>query len=186
MENTEPSRLADMDLVEAATARADMRVSDISGTGDAWVVIVDGLDPVAAVSTDVMHELPPELSLRVVMRERPPAVIAHADASVAKSLISWAFTQMPADGVAMVVDDAGRCRVWAGEDLAEVRDWAGRRSAIDTRLPSDEIHIPKVCRSCGFMSGERLCTAVVSFAEFPDPLPDCPNLGGLTPHRFVW
>jgi hypothetical protein len=182
----EPSRLADMSLVEAVTAAGQTRVREVSAEGCTCIVVLDAERPVAAVPTSVLRDLPPERSLLAIASEGPPTVIADAAASVARSLASWAFQQLPADGAAVIVDDAGACRVWAGEDLAEVRDLAGRRSAIDTRLPGDEVRIPRLCRSCRYSHRDEECPAIVSFAEYPEPMPPCPNPASLSPHQFIW
>jgi hypothetical protein len=186
MQTQEPSRLADMALFEAATAAADMRVADVADVGQTWIVVVDGPAPVAAAPAAALQNMPTELSLRAAIRAWPPAVIAHSAALVTSSLSSWAFTQMSADAPVVVVDDAGSCRVWAGEDLAEVRDWVGRRSAAGPLLIKNPSHIPKICRHCRFESGQELCCAPILFSEYPDPMPDCPNPNRLGLHQFAW
>ena len=175
-----------MGLVDAVTAAGLTRVREVSARDCAWVVVLDAGHPVAAIPTSALPDLPPERSLLAVAADLPPTVIADAAASVATSLASWAFRELPADGAAVIVDDAGACRVWAGEDLAEVRDLAGRRSAIDTRLPGDEVRIPRLCRPCRFGHRQEECPAILSFAEYPEPMPQCPNPASLSPHPFMW
>lgn len=175
-----------MSLLEAITVSAETRVSEISPRVCAWIVVLEGGRPVAAVPASALPRIPPDSPVLAAVRDRPATVIADADASVAGSLASWAFTQLAADGAAVIVDDARGCRVWAGEDLAAVRDLAGRRSAIDTRLLGDKSRIAKLCRICRFEYEEGKCAAFLSFAEFPEPMPECPNPGGLSPHHFVW
>ncbi len=182
----EPSRLADMELSDAAPAAAGSQVADVAAVGLDWIVVFSGTVPIAAVPASRLQAMTPELPLSEVIRDNPPTVIAHAEVSVASALNSWAFSQMSGDEAVVVVDDSGLCRVWAGPDLAEVRELAERRSAIDTRLPSDEIHIPEISRTCRFESGKGVCGAPVWFAEFPEPMPDCPNPNHVSPHRFVW
>lgn len=182
----EPSRLADMELSDASPAAAGSRVADVATADFDWVVVFSGAVPVVAVPVAELRTWAQELSLSDAIRDATPAVIAHPDASVTSTLNSWAFSQMTGDTAVVVVDEAGHCRVWAGADLAEVRALARRRSAIDTRLPSDDIHIPEICRICRFTSAEGPCDAPVLFAEFPEPMPDCPNPKSISPHQFVW
>ena len=175
-----------MSLLDAVSAAGQTRAGEISAEDSTWIVVLDAGLPVAALPMSALRDMPPERSLLAIAGERPPTVIADAAASVARSLASWAFQQLPADGAAVIVDDAGACRVWAGEDLAEVRDLAGRRSAIDTRLPGDEVRIPRLCRSCRFSHQQEECPAILSFAEYPEPMPRCPNPASLSPHQFIW
>jgi len=182
----EPSRLAEMGLCDAVAVPARTPVAEISPGDGQWIVIREAGHPVAAVPAAVLRRVPPDRPVLDAVRDAPATVIAHAGESVAHALASWAFSQLAADGAAVIVDEAGGCRVWAGEDLAEVRDLAGRRTAIDTRLPGDEVRIPRLSRPCRFNGPGDPCAAVLSFAEFPEPMPECPNPGRLSPHRFVW
>lgn len=185
MESGEPSRIGDMELSETVSVGLDAFDVGVLDPLSEWVVVVDKSGPLAAVPGTAFRSGPQPLSLAAVVRDRPPSVIAHADASVAKALSSWAFGQMLQDSAVIVVDDDGRLRVWAGDDLAEVRNLAGVRSGIDASLPGD-VHIPVIRRLCGYKSKLGDCPAVLAFDEFPDPMPDCPNPLGLDPHRFCW
>ena len=104
----EPSRLADMELCDAAPAAAGLRVADVVTAGRDWIVVFSGTVPVAAVPATRLRAMAPELSLWEVIRDRPPTVVAHAEASVASALNSWAFSQMPGDAAVVVVLPVGR------------------------------------------------------------------------------
>ena len=126
----EPSRLADMELSDAAPAAAGSQVADVAAVGLDWIVVFSRTVPIAAVPASRLQAMTPELPLSEVIRDYPSAVIAHAEVSVASALNSWAFSQMSGDAAVVVVDEAG-----AAPGLGRARP--GRGARVDGTPVSD-------------------------------------------------
>jgi hypothetical protein len=185
------SRFRDMALSGAAAISVEQSGAGEGRDVDApWVILIDPSGGVAAVVTrEEASTHSWDALLRPPLWSRRVVVVAHPDSSVVNGISSWAFEQagweLDRDVVVVVRDETKVWGVWHGPDLEEVLEIGTTRSDIDTVLPGD-VHIPELVRQCGYAAGGVDCGATMTFQEYPDPAPQCPNPRGLADHQFLW
>lgn len=185
------SRFRDMALARAAIIPTEGLSAAAAQDVDApWVILVGPSGEVTAVATAAEAATHPwDALLRPPLWSRRTVVVAHADSSVVNGISSWAFEwaawELDDDVVVVVRDDTEVLGVWHGPDLDEVLEIGTTRSGIDTSLPGD-VHIPELVGRCRYAADGVDCGATMTFQEYPEPAPDCPNPNALADHPFLW
>jgi hypothetical protein len=180
-------RLRDRHLAEAGTVPATATVGQaVAEAAGRWLVVLgpDG-GPMGAVHPDRLAGLSPGTTLEAALRTCPPSLTAWADTAVRALVHSWAFDQVEPDSAVIALDPSGVVGVWAGDDLRQAAALGLSRMGWDAALPG-QITIPELLHTCGYTEAASRCPATLSFPEYPDDPPACPNPGGLAPHRFTW
>jgi hypothetical protein len=143
---------------------------------DSWLVLLDGGQPVGALSPGSALDgttLP------------APIIVAPARLDLGVALPSPAFAQAREVSAVVLVEDQRVVGVWGGPRL----EMAINRKLFPTRggpvLPGVP-QVPWIVRYCSYREGAKICATAESFPSKPFPMPSCRNDHHLSAHVFGW
>jgi hypothetical protein len=188
--------MRDMDLLPALIRNYNDKLAGLveDGHPDSSIVLDSSSGIAGAVSVEMLSGYESDVQLCFVARDHVYCIVAHPDCLVTDFLASSALNtyvqrrSLIRQALFVVVagaakDAASIIGVWHGDDLEDALAFGSTRSLV--RL-SGTIAIPEIRRICGHSEAGQLCAAVMTFSQYPDAPPPCPNPSGLTGHTFVW
>ncbi len=143
---------------------------------DRWLVLIDGDQPVGALSPGSVLDATTSLA---------PIIVASASLDLRVALVSPAFAEADDVSALVLVEGQRVVGVWGGPRL----NMAVKRGAVPSRggsvLPGVP-QVPRIVRYCTYREQGRICATAESFPARPYPMPSCRNDHNLSAHLFGW